>query len=61
MTIEQQLPYILILFLILSIGFFFFLVWLGYKVTDSTLKRTYSEILHNNSELQALLNQDYNL
>jgi hypothetical protein len=61
MTIDQQLPYFLVLFVVLGVGFPFFLVWLGYKATDNTLKRAYLEIGQKSPKLQAYLNQGYDL
>lgn len=61
MTIDEQLPYLLILFAVLGVGFPFFLVWLGYKATENTLKRTFPEISQKNPKLQAYLNQGYDL
>ena len=61
MTIDEQLPSLLILFAVLGVGFPFFLVWLGYKATENTLKRTFPEIGQKNPKLQAYLNQGYDL
>ena len=61
MTIDQQLPYFLVLFVVLGIGFPFFLIWLGYKATENTLKLTCSEIAQKIPKLQAYLNQGYDL
>jgi hypothetical protein len=61
MTIDEQLPLFFTLILVLVIGFPFSLIWLGYKATDNTLKRTYPEIGQKSPELQAYLNQGYDL
>ena len=61
MKIDEQLPFILIFGLAFAVGFPLSLVWLGYKATENTLKRTYPEIAQKNPKLQAYLNQGYDL
>ncbi len=61
MTLNEQLPSILIFGLVFAVGFPFCLVWLSYKATEHTLKRRYLEIAQKNPKLQAYLNQGYDL